>query len=158
MNIFKNIPFLLLSVVMLQSCKPHYIRNKFVVTGFEIRAAGNPKNVGILRCHVNYFSDSTFSNLWGGGIEKGQNGSPHVIRFLGKPNEGMTMQYDDRFMSIDSFIALYNTGRKPCAGQQIEDEFALSFPYELETESTGIIMVLQDKLTGKMDTLKSSIR
>lgn len=66
----------------LYSCSnPSYIKNKYTITGATALITDS-SNIN-LKLEVTYYSDSTYSNLFPGSIEKGQEGSDDEILFLG---------------------------------------------------------------------------
>ena len=153
-KIYRKYFFIVVAYLFLPSCTEHYIKNKFEIKSFSVKPYTADKfesNYVLVNFEMNYFSDSTYSNYFDEGIEKGQDGSNFNIVYFGIP--GVSCSCDS---SMQKFINSFNKGEADFIGQQLEKPKIICFlePCQKYSILKNIILVKQNKLTKQLDTLK----
>lgn len=151
----KRLIWFLIPLVLASSCPKHYILNKFEIKGFEFQKGFGYPNVGIVKFHVNYYTDSTQA-MYFDSIEKGRDGSSQRIKYIGLRSPDTKYSQECNFTPADSFISRFNRNQKPYSGQSLQSDYTFCFSSRCDTNDI-FILVLEDKNKGSIDTLQCKV-
>ena len=147
----KKLIVLTLILISLVSCTESYLKNRFRVISFEAYESLDSNHLE-LKVNVEYYSDSTQSNLFSEGIEKGQDGSNRELVFFGpliKESKSIQRCAEEPF---ENFIRKYNSKDRSHRGQRFDETYSLCNPFQKDVIK-DIIMVFKDPINGQNDTL-----
>lgn len=146
-----KIPFFLL-IFLSFSCKPDYIQNKFKVKEIKVSPTENPRAVE-LKFAVEYYSDSTNSNYFSEGIEKGQDGSNFEIIEMGFKNKvGQHLKVECDEITIIDFINMFNSKQKMYRGEMIQKPKRICVDSNSVSNKESFYILFKDTISNQTFT------
>lgn len=152
---FLRIIFLCLFIMPIAQCtNPNYLDNKFKIESFAIQRVVDLTNAVEINFKIIYYSDSTYSNYFSSGIERGQDGTDQEILFMGIHGSQSENPFPCNSMTLSEFQNGFNNGERDFRGERLEKPQTICFPHDFDLSTFTII--LKDKKTSKQDTLYST--
>jgi len=155
---YTTITLFLLFALLLTGCHTEYVKNKLRIQSFSITDYDTRENMLKIKFDVLYYSDSTFKNGLSSSIEKGQDGSEEEIVYFGLNHANTAATpYHCAHPDLDSFRNGFNHNYREFSGQQFDFEQQLCIPPFKRDEKELLLLVLQNRKTGKTDTLSAQL-